>query len=226
MKIDTPALITYFAAALLCVLFGCLGMNDWVIFPKAVVVPSIFYYYYVNNNYTISFDKAIIFLLAFTGDVYSMMEYETSFLVSFGCFMLIYLMILPQVAKDFMTNKFRKGDALPILIVLVFITYLLITMLRLDFKNEQRFFQLFLIYGIILAVMGKLAILNYIAKGSRKTISCVLMWTCFLLSDIFYVLYHFYVAFWMFEIIYVSAQLLSYFFMARYFLRRDQLINS
>jgi YhhN-like protein len=226
MKTDTPSLILYFTACFLCVLFCGLDINEWVIYPKAVIVPAIFYYYYINNNYKISLDKVAVFLLAFIADVYILLEFDSSFLVSICCVVLFYLIILRYVIMDFLTSKIKKRDALPIAIVLVFITYLLIMVMRLDFKNEQKFFYLFLFYGLILAVMGKLSILNYIAKGNRQTISGILMWICFMMSDIFYMLYHFYLPFYLFELINISTQVLSYFFMVRYFLRTDRAVNS
>lgn len=226
MKIDTPSLVLYFTACFLVVIFYSINLDEWVIYPKAVMLPSIFYYYYINNNYKISIDKATVFLLSFIADIYILLGFDSSFIVAECCLVVVYLIMLRYVVKEFITSKFRKKDALPIIIAMVFITYLLLTMMSLDFMNERRFFYLFLFHGIILAVMGNLGIISYIAKGSRQTISCVLMWTCFALSDIFYMLYHFYLPIYIFELINVAAQGLSYFFMVRYFLRADRMVNS
>ncbi|AWI26972.1 hypothetical protein [Flavobacterium pallidum] len=226
MKPHTPPLILYFIASFLCVLFYSLNLDNWVIYPKAAVLPSIFYYYYINNNHKITVDKAAVFILSFIADMYILMGFDSSFIVAECCVVMVYLIIIRYVIKDFVTSKLRKKDAIPIAVALIFITYLLVTMMTLDFMNERRFFFLFLFHGVVLAVMGKLAIVNYIAKGSRQTISSVLMWTCFALSDIFYMLYHFYLPIYIFELINISAQVLCYFFIVRYFLRTDHMVNS
>ncbi len=226
MKTLTPSLGLYFTACFLVVLFYYINLEEWVIYPKAVILPAIFYYYYSNNNYKISPDKAAVFLLSYIADIYILLGYDSSFIVAECCLVVVYLILLRYVVKDFITSKFRKKDALPIAIALLLVSYLLFTMMSLDFMNERRFFYLFLFHGVVLAMIGKLGMISYIAKGSRQTLSCVLMWTCFALSDIFYMLYHFYLPFYIFELINVAAQVLSYFFMVRYFLRTDRMLNS
>ncbi|AWA31181.1 hypothetical protein HYN48_14355 [Flavobacterium magnum] len=226
MKTGTPSLILYFAACILCVLLYSLHLDAWVIYPKAAILPSVFVYYYINNHHSVSPDKAAVFLLSFVADVYILMGFDSSFIVAECCLIAVYLIMIRYVIKDFVTSKLRRKDAVPIAVALIFVTYLLVTMLTLDFMNERRFFYLFLCHGIVLALMGMLAIVNYIAKGSRQTISSVLMWTCFALSDIFYLLYHFYLPVYLFELINISSQVLSYFFMVRYFLRTDRVVNS
>lgn len=225
MKANTPALILYFTVCIISVLFYFME-QDWLIaYSKAIVIPSISYYYYVSNHNKIDLAKSVLFFLCFIGDIFILMDYEHSFLGSLSCFFLSYIILLISLVKDSKNNRYRKMDILPMAIVLFLLGYLLFSILNLQIENLQKYFVIFLLYGLILALLGVVSILNYIATRTDKAINAVLMWICFFLSDVFYLLYNYYIDISIFQIITIATQGLSYFFMVRYLLSAGNLTD-
>lgn len=219
---SAPSLTVYFVSCILFVVFTMLRMDNCVLLSKSVIIPAIFVYYFIENRYRINWAQVLIISLCYAGDVYILLDYKENFLASVISFLFAHLVILFYVLVDFRTVKFRKKDILPIFVIVVFLIYLLITILGLQFKNTLADFSIFIFYGITLAVLSCFSMANYISKGSYAFLNLVLMVTCFIVSDVFYVLNHFYLELPIFEIITISAQVLSYYFMVKYFILRKK----
>jgi len=225
MKANTPALILYFFVCSLLIIF-CLINMDWLIpYGKAIVIPAISYYYYVTNKYKVDVTKAVIFVLCFIGDIIFLMDFEYYFMTSLLCFFVVYMLLLRYFIEDFRRNKFRKIDILPISIVVILLGYLLITILNLKFDEAENYYVTFFLYGLTLAVLGCVCIMNYISKGTTSAIHAVIMFICFLLSDIFYLIANYYYDLAIFRVIIIGTQLFSYYFMVNYFLFRQKEIE-
>ncbi|OOG71627.1 hypothetical protein B0E44_09975 [Flavobacterium sp. A45] len=80
-------------------------------------------------------------------------------------------------------------------------------------------------FGIILSVLSIISIINYIKKGSYAFFNSMLMCLCFIITDIFFVLYKFYFYNYAFTLISIITQFLSYFFMVNYLLEKDKVID-
>lgn len=225
MKASTPALILYVSVCSLCALSYGIGLPWITPYAKAVVVPSICYYYFARNGYKIDFIKALIFLLCFLGDIIFLMQYAYYFMFSLLCFFVVYLLLIRYLLIDFRRNRFRKIDILPISLVVAFLVYLLVTILNLKFDEAERYYITFFSYGTTLVILGCICIANYIAKASKSSIYSVIMFICFLLSDIFYLIANYYYDLVVFQMIIAGTQLFSYYFMVNYFfLRNDEKI--
>jgi cytochrome c oxidase subunit IV len=97
--------------------------------------------------------------------------------------------------------------------------------LSLKLEKVDFSFSIFVVYAIILGLLCVLSTISYIKKHTAIFLNLVLMACCFLISDIFYVLNYFYLSLSALRATAVLTQVLSYYFMVRYFLERDKLTS-
>jgi len=225
MKASTPSLILFFLASVLAVIFKLMGYNDLVLCTKSIIIPSLFIYYLVSNNYKLSGLKALIFLLFFVRDIFITLAIKESALGAFLCVLVVYVLLLYIAQKDIKYLKFNYGDSLPVFILICGITFICYSVLNLKLENLELDFQLYVAFGIVLSVLSIVSILNYIKKGSYVFFNAMLMCICFIISDIFFVLYKFYFYNYVFTLISIVTQFSSYFFMVNYFLEKDKVIE-
>lgn len=221
MKANTPSLIVYFTACIFAIGFNFLGEQALVSYSKSIIVPSIFVYYLVTNNYKIDIIKGGIFLLCFIGDVFNFLNLNDSEIGALISFLFVYLLLLKLVLDDFRKLKFDKDDIAAILILIFLISIICITVLSLKFEKIQLDFSFYIIYGIILSLLSFFSIANYIKRGSYAFSNLVLMVACFIISDIFFMLNNFYLKLSVFSLTGIIPVVLSYFFMANYFIEND-----
>ena len=222
MKANTPSLILYFVACLLAILFNLVGREEFLLYAKSLVVPSIFIYYFTTNDYKISLIKAGIFLFSFIGDVFVLMNYDDSEIGSVLSFMIVYLLLITHLIPGLKKIKLGTLDMISIISAAFAMLVLSITILSLPFEKMKTDFSIIIIYSIVLSILTCISVIKYITKTNFAFLNLLLMALCFLLSDIFYVLNVFYLPLSAFSLIEISTQVFSYFFMVNYFIANDR----
>lgn len=222
MKANTPSLILYFSACFFTILFNLIGQEEYVFYAKSLVVPSIFIYYLTTNNYKIDLIKGGIFLFSFIGDVFILMSDNNSEVGSVLSFLTVYLLLIIHLVNGFKKLKFNRTDVLSILCVIFVMLVLSFTILSLQFEKMKTDFSIIIMYSIILGTLICISVVNYITKSNYAFLNLVLMSTCFLLSDVFYVLNGFYLSLFTFSLIEIITQVFSYYFMVNYFIENDK----
>lgn len=220
MKANTPSLILYFLALAFTVIFDILEQDFIGIYVKAIVVPSIFIYYLITTNYKISTIQGFIFAFCFIGEVFNLMEIGISEMGSLFSFLLVYLLFLRLIMEDYQKIRLRKNDFLPVGIVVVFIGYLLIAVLGLQYEKVAENHFVYTVYGIVLSILGCISFISYITKGSYITLLLTLMTTCFIFSDIFFIFNQSFDHSIVLVLIRDITQILSYYFMVEYFIQK------
>ncbi len=133
------------------------------------------------------------------------------------CFMLVYILLISMMLRDLETIKFIKEKRTQILILVLFISVFILTILNLKFEDLQFNFSYFIVYGIILGIVTLLTFTNFILKPSYSFFNLVLMSICFVFSDVFYLINNFYFPLTAFKVLGISTQVFSYYFMVQYF---------
>lgn len=220
MKTNTPSLILYFLALTFAIIFDFLKEDFISMYAKAIVVPSIFIYYLITINFKINIIQGLIFALCFTGEVFNLMEVDATELGSLFCFLLVYLLFLKLIFDDYRKIKLRKNDILPVAIVVIFILYLLVSVLGLQYEkvNENHF--IYTLYGVVLSMLGCISFISYISKGTFLTLLLTLMTACFIFSDIFFIFNQSFDHSIVLVLIRDVTQMLAYYFMVRYFIQK------
>lgn len=222
MKASTPSLLLFFVTSVLAIVFKLMGYDDLVLCTKSAIIPSLFIYYLVSNNYKLSRLKAVIFLLFFVRDIFNTLNINESAIGSFSCVLIVYILLLYLALKDFQFLKFSYKDSHTFFILIFGIGTICYSVLNLKLENLELNFYLYAIFGIVLSVLGIVSIINYIKIGSYVFFSAMLMCLSFIITDIFFILYKFYFYNYVFTLLSILTQFLSYFFMVNYFLEKDK----
>ena len=223
MKANKPSLILYFLALLFTIIFDWSEQESIATYAKAIVLPSIFFYFFVSSENKIGKTEAFVFLFCFTGQVFDLMDVESSQIGGVLSFLLVYLLLLKIFIADREKIKLTQKDILPISIVIIFIVYLLVSVLNLESENMKKFNLLYTLYGIILSIMSYFCFVRYITKGSHIALIMSLMAICYIFSDIFYIFSEYFSHSVVLILIRDVTQILAYYFMVEYFLERTKI---
>lgn len=222
MKASTPSLILFFITSVLAIIFKLIGSDTLVLFFKSIIIPSLFIYYLVCNNYKLSLLKAVIFLLFFVRDVFNTLNIKESPMGSFVCVLAVYVLLIYLAQKEFKHLKFSFRDSFSFFVLIIGIATICYSVLNLKLENLELDFSLYATFGVVLSVLSIVSIINYIKNGSYALFNAMLMCICFIITDVFFVLYKFYYYNYVFTLISILTQFSSYFFMVNYFLEKDK----
>lgn len=223
MKANKPSLILFFLALLCTIIFDCTQQDFFALYAKAIVLPAIFIYFLISNEFKIGKTEGLIFLFCFIGQVFDLMDVEVSEIGGVLSFLVVYFLILTLFIREHEKIKLAKKDILPVSIVIIFIVYLLVSVLSLQFDNMKNFNFLYTIYGIILGVLSFFSFVNYITKGTHIALLMSLMAISYIFSDIFYIFNEYFSYSVVLVLIRDITQILAYFFMVEYFLEKAKI---
>ncbi|MBS7253413.1 lysoplasmalogenase family protein [Flavobacterium branchiicola] len=223
MKANKPSLILFFVALLFTIVFDWIKQDALAIYAKAVVLPAIFFYFIISNDFRIGKTEGLIFIFCFVGQVFDLMDVEVSEMGGVVSFLIVYLLIIKLFIIDHERIKLRRKDILPISIVVIFIVYLLVSVLSLQFDNMKKFNLLYTIYGIVLSILSYYSFVSYITKGTYLALLMSLMAVSYIFSDIFYIFNVYFSYSVVLVLIRDVTQILAYYFMAEYFLEKAKL---
>ena len=222
MKANKPSLILYFLALLLTIIFDLAEQDFLAIYAKAIVLPAIFFYFFISNESKVGKTEAFIFLFCFVGQVFDLMDVEVSEIGAVLSFLVVYLLLLKNFIVEREKVKLSKKDILPVSIVVIFIVYLLVSVLSLQSDNMKKYNALYTIYGIVLSIMSYFCFVRYIVKGTHIALIMSLMAVCYIFSDIFYIFNEYFSHSVVLVLIRDVTQILAYYFMVEYFLERSK----
>lgn len=223
MKANKPSLILFFIALLFTIIFDWTGQDFLAIYAKAIVLPAIFIYFLISSELKIGKTEGLIFLFCFVGQVFDLMGVEVSEIGGVLCFLVVYLLIVKLFMQEHEKIKLAKKDILPISIVVVFIVYLLVSVLSLQLDSMKKFSILYTFYGIVLSVLSCFSFISYITKGTHITLLMSLMAISYIFSDIFYIFNEYFSYSVVLVLIRDVTQILGYFFMVEYFLEKAKI---
>ncbi|MDR6762334.1 hypothetical protein J2Y38_002545 [Flavobacterium sp. 2755] len=220
MKANKPSLILFFLALLFTIIFDWTEQDFLAIYAKAIVLPAIFIYFLISSEFKIKKTESFIFLFCFIGQVFDLMDVEVSEIGAVISFLVVYALIMKLFIVEHEKIKLQKKDILPISLVIIFIVYLLISVLSMKFDNTKKFDYIYIIYGIILSYISYFSFVSYITKGTFITLLMSLMAVSYIFSDIFYIFNEYFSHSVVLVLIRDITQILAYYFMVEYFLEK------
>lgn len=223
MKANKPSLILFFLALLFTIIFDWTGQEFLGVYAKAIVLPSIFIYYLISSEFKIGKTEGLIFLFCFIGQVFDLMDIEVSEIGGVLCFLVVYLLIVKLFMREHERIKLAKKDILPTSIVVIFIVYLLVSVLSLQLDSMKKFNIIYTFYGIVLSVLSCFSFISYITKGTHLALLMSLMAISYIFSDIFYIFNEYFSYSLVLVLIRDITQILGYFFMVEYFLEKAKI---
>lgn len=225
MKANKPSLILFFLALLCTIIFDCTEQYFLGIYSKAIVLPAIFIYFLISTDFRITKTEGLIFLFCFIGQVFDLMDVEISEIGGVVSFFIVYFLIVKLFIKEHEKIKLAKKDILPVSMVIIFLVYLLISVLNMEFDNMKKFNVFYIVYGIVLGFMSYFSFVSYITKGTHITLLMSLMAISYIFSDIFYIFNQYFSYSIVLVLIRDVTQILAYFFMVEYFIEKAKIHN-
>ncbi|EAZ95903.1 hypothetical protein FBBAL38_00750 [Flavobacteria bacterium BAL38] len=220
------ALFLYFAAILLYVVAVLIGSDNLELFSKPIIIPSIYYFYYTSVKGKISYLFTFSVLSYFTGEILFLLNQDDFLVSSLVFFGIPYIIITFFLAQDFLFYlKIKKYDVnnISFYIILMLLFYLLYNVLSFINKTSQIEFSIYIIYGILLLVMGLLSFLIQFNFNNKAISFMVLMVVFFIISDLFYIFSKSTKDVMALKLINVVSQQLSYYLYVGYFVYRTKL---
>jgi hypothetical protein len=220
MKANKPSLILFFFALLCTIIFDWTQQDFFATYAKAIVLPAIFIYFLISSEFQIGKTEGVIFFFCFVGQVSDLMDIELGGVFSF---LIVYSLLIFIFIREHEKIHLTKRDILPISIVVVFIVYLLISVLSLKLDNMMKFDFVYILYGIVLSIMSYFCFVNYITKGTHIALLMSLMAVSYIFSDIFYIFNEYFTYSIALVLIRDVTQILAYYFMVEYFLEKAKI---
>lgn len=214
------ALFLYFAAILLYVVAVLIGSDNLELFSKPIIIPSIYYFYYTSVKGKISYLFTFSVLSYFIGEILFLLNQDDFLVSSLVFFGIPYIIITFFLAQDFLFYlKIKKYDVnnISFYIILMLLFYLLYNVLSFINETSQIEFSIYIIYGILLLVMGLLSFLIQFNFNNKAISFMVLMIVFFIISDLFYIFSKSTKDVMALKLINVVSQQLSYYLYVGYF---------
>jgi len=229
MNKSTPALLLYFIASLMYVFSIAFQWDSTVTFLfKPMIFPAIYFYYWQESRFKPYLLSSLVLWLFYIGDMMILIDYENVLVPLMLLNLTAYLILGYCVTKDLL--KINRPDISSFLIMIVFIVIafllsLLYIALSLVFNAADSNFGLLTVYGIALTLLSVEIVTYYILKNDTASFFVLMTIICLVISDLFYVLYNYYDHFQIFININVFCQVISFYFLVKYFLYKSHYNN-
>lgn len=185
---------------------------------KPVVVPSIFVYYLYRTNFKLSGTFTSILILSFASDMASVFQIEKKQIFILILNLAINILFLKSFLKDyFKLNVVDYKQIINGFFVMASIMVLVVVCLTMMPNLGVYEMVNYLLYGFVLSLMSTVAICNTILNDNLKIFYALVLSISFIITDVFYVLYNFYLPMNVFLLVNQIAQFASYFFIVNYF---------
>ena len=217
MKDNIPALILYIIAVIIAVLGIVVDNEILLLFSKPVIVPAIFFYYIQTSKTSINWFFTLGLVAIFVEDIISILNYENViyFLIIFNA--INFIMLLYFRIKDIQPNYISNKRKIYILMATLTNSFILFFILNLiNIEDEMLNFILY-IYGFVLWALVSLSAFHFYSSYSLRNTFAAIMCGCFILSNVAYAVYNFYINIEIFKILNLILQSASYFYMVKYF---------
>ena len=225
MKRIKPPLLLYMIAGFLFFLSVIIDNEYLTLLSKPVISTSIFFHYLQESRGKVNFWFSAVFLLLFVSGIFNLFEDEFALQYVILINLVVYSILLSFVIKSLFEINLKLLDNLNltyIILMLLFLSSLLYVCLFLVFDSTSALYLYLIVYGIILLILGFLSTVLFVLKSRKEIIDLMMATFCFIICDLFYVIYYYYYDFIFFRYISVLCNILSFYFLVNYFLLRDE----
>lgn len=226
MNKSTPALSLYFTASLMCVLSVAFQWDSMIILLfKPMIFPAIYFYYWQESSFRPYLLSSLVLLFFYVGDMIVLIDSQNVVLPIMLLNLSAYLILVYSVGKDLLgigKPEISNFMILSFSIPVIFLLGLIYIALSLVFNaSDTTYFSLMVLYGVVLAMLSITIITYYILKNNTAGFFILTAVFCLITSDLFHILYNYYEQFHLFTIINVFCQIISFYFIVKYFLYKS-----
>ena len=190
-----------------------------------MMMPAILFYYWQECRGKIKIIPVLVLLFFYIGDMLILIEYENLLVPLMLLNLIAYFLIGYYLVKDLLAIKNPEVSLHTVLIVCIVIGFLLSLLyaaLKLVFDTSDSNYGLLTIYGVTLVLLGIGTVIYYVLRSDSASFYLSITMLCLVLCDLFYVLYNHYAPLDVFININVFSQSVSFYFIVKYFLAREE----
>ena len=226
MRDKRPALILYVAAVILVTVAKIFNIEDLLLVAKSIVIPAIFYYYLQTRREKVNLLFSTALLFFFIADMIMVVYSDSAVFALMICGVISYSILISFGFRDARQLKSKPIHLLILIGLLILPGLILLSIVNLDVEQIVSNFMIYLLYGVILWVMLGISIYNYISKANNAFLYLCIATICLFLSDVFYCVDVYIVQLRIINILNLITQLISYYFIVRYFNLRKRNIGT
>ncbi|WP_309641604.1 lysoplasmalogenase family protein [Flavobacterium sp.] len=225
MKTKQIALWLYIFCSILAVIATIIDNDLMILLVKPAVIPAILYYYLASKTSKVNWLFIVVLILNFIGDTIVLLEIKDETLILMVPYFISYLLLLRFAIQDLRTMKFYKSGILIASIIFCFLMYVLHELIQMFIDTNPELVIPVIVYGIVLGVFGCIAMYCYYAKIAAYTFYLLMFVITSIVSDVFYMLFHFLFQIPFLNYIEFATQLVSYYFVVKYFVSRKNYLH-
>lgn len=220
MKKEKLILLIALIVGTFSVIANTFGNRELVMVTRLVFVPLIYFYYYIKVQ-KIGWAPTFIILLFFLTD-YVNFCVDDSFLALLFIGIFNYSIFLIYGLKDMVKFKVTYMNVITLVIIISLVIFLYVNVLDIALLELGRYKIPLSIYGIVLALSAIVASYNLNYRNRSHDLMYFFCAATFIFTDVAYLINVYYFRFQMLIFLNSILQLLSYYFIARYFLMKER----
>ncbi|MFD2909359.1 hypothetical protein ACFSX9_11535 [Flavobacterium ardleyense] len=220
-----PALVLFFSALALYLISLFLDSPHLELFCRPVIIPAIFYYYYTSVKGRINLLFSLTILSYFTAEILFLIS-DVEFLIPRLLFNLMpYFVITHFLVQDYfyyLKKKKYKTINLFFYLILIFLVYILFSVLSLTLESSQIIFAIYIAFAVLLLAISFVCFLILFAFNNKTILYMVLMVISFLISDLFFIFATQMTDIFALKFIFLASKQVSFFLYTSYFIKRTK----
>lgn len=223
MKTSKIALLIYIVSCIIAVVADIFKNNTVLLLSEAFIIPSLAFYYFVEAK-KINLLLCLILLFSFIGDSIGLMDFDNEILFLLVPFFISNVFLLIVMIRNLERFKFQVFNLLAMIIISVFLSFLWYSVVDLFSLEEDIVIYAVEIFGASLFFLAFFASYNVIFRVNLANLCLMIATACVLISDVFYVIFNFQNQLVVLDSIHFAAQMVSYFFIVKYVLLKEESI--
>ncbi|MFM9987551.1 hypothetical protein [Flavobacterium sp.] len=225
MKTIKPPILLYMISGFLFFLSIVIDNEYLTLLSKPIVSTSIFFYYLQESHKKVNFWFSAVLLLLFVSGIFNLFEDEFALQYVILINLIVYCILLGFVIRSLFEINIKMLDNVSltyIILMLLFLSCLLYMCLFLVFDSSSVLYLYIIVYSLVLLILGLSNTVLYVLKNNEENVSLMMATFCFIICDLFYVIYYYYYDFVFFRYISVLCNIISFHFLVKYFLLRNK----
>lgn len=225
MKFSNPSLVLYFVATIFAIIGVTFNYETFELLAKPMIVPSIYFFYVqlCKGEINLLFTTAVF--CSFAADMIVLINLPNGTLLIAFLNICMYLIFTYFILMDIGVKSFINKKIISLMGFSVFFLFVLTVILDLMKGMDRLEFNVFVFYGILLSILSALICYNHLYKSSLRSYYALLMCICFIVSDVFFAIYNFYLKIDIFVSLNVAGQFISYYYMVKYITSTNDLLE-
>jgi hypothetical protein len=225
MRQISPAIVLYIIAGIVF-FFSSVAGNEYLVFLSKPIIPSAMLFYYWNESKgKVNPWFVLVILGFFVSGILNLFEDNQVLVYILIVNCVGYVILLSHVIRNLIEIKIRFLDRINIayiFLMVLFLSCLMYVLLFLVFDTSYELYFHMIIYGVILCSLVILNSVLYNIKHSQADFFLMLTGFCYLMSDLFYVIYYYYFDFSFFRYLTIGGNIISYYFLVKFFLAANK----